>query len=142
MSGFKPGSTQGLPSIPQAAEPEMTNPPLGTPESARNARVAHRYDSLMREGEHGHYETMFRVVREEVERATLPKSPESAPPAAQPVPSAPEPSEPITYTKAKEMFVSWCDRRDFDPKCWDLWEAYSAGIQDREFAQGIGEELA
>jgi hypothetical protein len=37
--------------------------------SARNARVQARYDQLMREGKHGHYETMFRVVREEVERA-------------------------------------------------------------------------
>jgi hypothetical protein len=35
----------------------------------RNARVQARYDELMREGNHGHYETMFRVVREEVERA-------------------------------------------------------------------------
>lgn len=35
----------------------------------RNARVQARYDELMREGRHGHYETMFRVVREEVERA-------------------------------------------------------------------------
>lgn len=37
--------------------------------SERNARVQTRYDELMREGKHGHYETMFRVVREEVERA-------------------------------------------------------------------------
>lgn len=35
----------------------------------RNARVQLRYDELMREGKRGHYETMFRVVREEVERA-------------------------------------------------------------------------
>jgi hypothetical protein len=35
----------------------------------RNARVQTRYDELMQEGRHGHYETMFRVVREEVERA-------------------------------------------------------------------------
>jgi len=35
--------------------------------SARNARVQSRYDALMIEGRHGHYETMFRVVREEVE---------------------------------------------------------------------------
>ena len=34
----------------------------------RNRRVQARYDELMREGKHGHYETMFRVVREEVER--------------------------------------------------------------------------
>lgn len=36
---------------------------------ARNIRVQRRYDELMREGRHGHYETLFRVVREEVERA-------------------------------------------------------------------------
>lgn len=34
----------------------------------RNCRVQARYDQLMREGKHGHYETMFRVVREEVEQ--------------------------------------------------------------------------
>lgn len=34
----------------------------------RNARVQSRYDELMREGKHGHYETMFRVVHEEFER--------------------------------------------------------------------------
>ncbi len=30
-----------------------------------NRRVQARYDELMREGKHGHYETMFRVVHEE-----------------------------------------------------------------------------
>lgn len=35
----------------------------------RNIRVQARYDALMHEGKHGHYETMFRVVREEVEHA-------------------------------------------------------------------------
>jgi hypothetical protein len=35
----------------------------------RNARVAARYDELMAAGKHGHYETLFRVVREELERA-------------------------------------------------------------------------
>lgn len=33
----------------------------------RNMRVQDRYDALMRAGKHGHYETMFRVVREEVD---------------------------------------------------------------------------
>jgi hypothetical protein len=52
----------------------MTRWPLPTTEqmaekNARNARVQARYDELMREGKHGHYETMFRVVREEVEAA-------------------------------------------------------------------------
>ena len=34
---------------------------------ARNIRVQDRYDELMRIGRHGHYETMFQVVREEIE---------------------------------------------------------------------------
>jgi hypothetical protein len=37
----------------------------------RNARVQKRYNDLMRIGKHGHYETMFRVVREEVTRRQL-----------------------------------------------------------------------
>jgi hypothetical protein len=32
----------------------------------RNAFVQRRYDELMQEGKHGHYETMFRVVREAI----------------------------------------------------------------------------
>ena len=41
------------------------------PESkeTRNARVQSRYDELTSEGKHGHYETLFRVVKEEVDRA-------------------------------------------------------------------------
>lgn len=35
--------------------------------TARNIRVQDRYDELMRIGRHGHYETMFQVVREEIE---------------------------------------------------------------------------
>lgn len=34
----------------------------------RNARVQQRYDELACAGKHGHYETLFQVVREEVER--------------------------------------------------------------------------
>lgn len=34
----------------------------------RNIRVQARYDELMKEGKHGHYEAMFKIVREEVER--------------------------------------------------------------------------
>jgi cytidylate kinase len=33
----------------------------------RNKRVQARYDELMAEGKHGHYETLFRVVREELD---------------------------------------------------------------------------
>ena len=48
----------------------------------RNMRVEARYDDLMRGGKHGHYETLFRIVREEVEREwrsmdTAPKTGES-----------------------------------------------------------------
>lgn len=35
--------------------------------SETNAFVQQRYDELMREGKHGHYETMFRVVREAID---------------------------------------------------------------------------
>lgn len=34
----------------------------------RNKRVQARYDELMNIGRHGHYETLFQIVREEVER--------------------------------------------------------------------------
>lgn len=33
-----------------------------------NKRVRARYDALMTEGAHGHYETMFRVLHEELAR--------------------------------------------------------------------------
>lgn len=48
--------------------------------SERNFRVQARYDELMREGKRGHYETMFRVVREEVERALSEQSGAGKPP--------------------------------------------------------------
>lgn len=41
------------------------------PTVSDNARVAARYDELMREGKHGHYETLFLVCREERERVAL-----------------------------------------------------------------------
>ena len=34
-----------------------------------NYRVQERYDNLMAEGKHGHYETLFCIVREETEIA-------------------------------------------------------------------------
>ena len=41
----------------------------------RNKRVQARYDELMKVGRRGHYETLFQIVREEVERdrATRPR---------------------------------------------------------------------
>lgn len=42
--------------------------PLFDQKTERNKRIAVRYDALMAEGKHGHYETMFRVVQEEIER--------------------------------------------------------------------------
>lgn len=47
---------------------DTTYKPPYIEKAERNARVQARYDELMAEGKHGHYETMFRVVREEVER--------------------------------------------------------------------------
>src|SRR5262245_37177452 len=44
----------------------MTRPDAVSDLVERNTRVARRYDELMREGKHGHYETLFRVVNEEV----------------------------------------------------------------------------
>lgn len=37
----------------------------------RNSRVQNRYDELMTIGSHGHYETMFRIVKEEIRRAKV-----------------------------------------------------------------------
>lgn len=37
--------------------------------NTRNRRVQNRYDELMAIGENGHYETLFRIVNEEVELA-------------------------------------------------------------------------
>lgn len=47
------------------SDPHSPNPDASV---SANARVAARYDELMREGKHGHYETMFHVCREERER--------------------------------------------------------------------------
>jgi hypothetical protein len=43
-------------------------PPDFAEKTKRNARVQARYDELRAEGKHGHYECMFRVVHEEVQR--------------------------------------------------------------------------
>lgn len=51
----------------------MTSEPESQDEmNARNKRVADRYAELMHIGKHGHYETMFQIVREEVERSKWP----------------------------------------------------------------------
>lgn len=53
--------------------------PAGIGEATeRNIRVQNRYDELMTWGKHGHYETMFCVVREEVERAARLTAPQPA----------------------------------------------------------------
>lgn len=36
-----------------------------------NPRAQRRYDELMAEGKHGHYETLFKVVNEETRRAFI-----------------------------------------------------------------------
>lgn len=68
--GFMSAPTAPAPQAQAAPAPEAQAAAETFDEKcARNARVQSRYDELMREGKHGHYETMFRVVREEVERA-------------------------------------------------------------------------
>ena len=51
-----------------AALERKHRPALSDDKTERNKRVQSRYDGLMQTGKHGHYETLFRVVREEVER--------------------------------------------------------------------------
>ena len=53
-------------------------PVVALPSAERNARVQARYDELYIAGKHGHYETMFRVVNEEIARAARAPSNESA----------------------------------------------------------------
>lgn len=53
----------------QAVLTVFASPRLVEDKTERNRRVQERYDDLMREGKHGHYETLFRIVREEVEMA-------------------------------------------------------------------------
>lgn len=48
----------------------MTLPPSTpreTADLARNERVTARYDELIHEGKHGHYETLYRIVQEETD---------------------------------------------------------------------------
>jgi hypothetical protein len=51
---------------------------LARERTRRNFRVQARYDQLIAEGKHGHYESMFRVVREEVERALASRTPQES----------------------------------------------------------------
>jgi len=48
------------------AQHPMPGTPIVDSKTAINKRVQARYDKLMLEGKHGHYETMFRVVHEEL----------------------------------------------------------------------------
>ena len=45
----------------------MKPQPMSDPE--RNGRVSDLYDELAKAGKHGHYESLYRIVRLEVERA-------------------------------------------------------------------------
>jgi hypothetical protein len=51
---------------PHALILEHAATPIVDSKTAINKRVQARYDELMLEGKHGHYETMFRVVHEEL----------------------------------------------------------------------------
>ena len=47
----------------------MSDAEIRREKQERNSRVADLYDELARAGKHGHYESLFRIVRIEVERA-------------------------------------------------------------------------
>ena len=47
----------------------MSDAEIQREKQERNSRVADLYDELARAGKHGHYESLFRIVRIEVERA-------------------------------------------------------------------------
>lgn len=66
------GGRRTLPAL--STRPEVEERILSEKED-RNKRVQTRYDELMKIGRHGHYETLFQIVREEVERdrATRPR---------------------------------------------------------------------
>lgn len=98
----------------------------------RNARVQARYDELMREGKHGHYETMFRVVREEVEHARAALS------------GAVAAAEPLTPEQIREIAHRTCteyrhmERVRYGFAEMHLWEF----VRRVEAAHGIGSPCA
>ena len=71
-SQTKAPSGTAAPLVSEPAE-QVDAPLMETMEqkNERNSRVQGRYDELMHEGRRGHYETMFRIVREEVSSAVL-----------------------------------------------------------------------
>jgi hypothetical protein len=49
-------------------------------------------------------------------------------------------ARPMPYGTAKERFIAWANENAFDPTCSELREAFIAGIECSEAAQGIKEE--
>jgi len=37
------------------------------------------------------------------------------------------------YAEAKDAFIAWCNKNDFDPNDWELWTAFLAGV---DWAEG------
>jgi hypothetical protein len=97
--------------------------------TARNIRVQGRYDALMTEGKHGHYETMFRIVREEVEAAQLDayaegRKDESESAAWQPIDTAPEDKNILVATHGGWVDTAfWTDEDGEGRKWWWLISA-------------------
>lgn len=54
------------------AIPEQISEPVAYDKTELNAFVQNLYDEKMREGKHGHYETMFYVVHQAIKRVTTP----------------------------------------------------------------------
>lgn len=94
------------------------------------ARVQRRYDTLMLEGKHGHYETLFQIVREELARRW------------QPIASAPRDGTEVDLWMAcgarvancrwgKPFQANWGDRFGCDTDLPEGWMTRSGFALDR-----------
>ncbi len=61
----------GITPLPPVSEPDVAGPTprVSYDKTTMNKFVQERYNQLCAEGKHGHYETMFRVVHEAIEKA-------------------------------------------------------------------------
>ncbi|CAB4155844.1 hypothetical protein UFOVP662_25 [uncultured Caudovirales phage] len=71
--------------------PKQQAEPVAYDKTAMNCFVQRLYDSKMKEGKHGHYETMFHVVHEAIKRFAPPK----------------QQAEPVAWTTMPEA-EDWC----------------------------------
>jgi len=78
---------------------EQQAEPVAYDKTAMNSFVIDLYDSKMKEGKHGHYESMFHVVHQAIKRF--------APPQQQ--------AEPVAYFDFQELKFSWAKHMKIGP---------------------------